>query len=683
MTATAVDPITLEVLREAFVSIVREMRITLVRTAYSSILYEGEDFSCVLMDGQAQIVAMSKGQDHPLHIVPIGWSMRAVRDKFGADIHPGDVFLHNDPYTGGTHLNDVAMLYPLFAPGAGGADELFVFPVVRAHWGDVGGMSPGSLSGAATEIFQEGVRIPPIRIVDRGLPNAAALDLIFANMRGLRERQGDFQAMVGTCRKAADRIEALAARYGPAVIRQAVAELMDRAEARMRHAIAALPDGAYDYEAHLESGRERLEPLTVRARVTVAGEALTVDLAGTSPQTAGPTNVGPAMAPTGAFTIVKSFLDPGSDVNSGAFRPLTVLTPPGTIVNANPPAPCGGMVEVKYCVETAVMGALAQALGGRVAGDLKGGGNHCYVGGPDPRTGETFIFYEYPAGGTGAHAAGDGNNTVRAWTESDMTTLQPIEAVEQLYPVRVERTAIREDSGGPGRWRGGLGLTREVRIQASGTRLSVLAEKAVLPPFGVSGGGSGGTNHFWVRRGGRPIEPSPLPGKVGGFPMEPDDVLVMDSSGGGGFGDPLERPLDALAADLAQGYVTPAAAAAVYGVVLNGGAIDAEASARRRAELLAARPRVRLSAAPGLEGGRGRAISLDAAIAARLGAGPGAVVELVNPAGAPLRAWVSEVRPGNGSVARVAPVALHMLAMAEGSVVEIRPVHSGTLGGSS
>ena len=163
-----VDPITLEVLREAFVSIVREMRVTLVRTAYSSILYEGEDFSCVLMDGHAQIVAMSKGQDHPLHIVPIAWSMKAVAERFGDDIHPGDIFLHNDPYTGGTHLNDVAMVYPLFAPAADGGRALFVFPVVRAHWGDVGGMSPGSLSGGATEIFQEGVRIPPVKIVDCG-----------------------------------------------------------------------------------------------------------------------------------------------------------------------------------------------------------------------------------------------------------------------------------------------------------------------------------------------------------------------------------------------------------------------------------------------------------------------------------------------------------------------------------
>jgi N-methylhydantoinase B len=671
----AVDPITLEVLRETFSSIVREMRVTLVRTAYSSILYEGEDFSCVLLDGDAQIVSMSKGQDHPLHIVPIGWSMKAVQEKFGDDIHPGDIFLHNDPYSGGTHLNDVAMLYPLFADG-----RLFVFPVVRAHWGDVGGMSPGSLTGDATEIFQEGVRIPPIRIVDRGTPNQAALDLIFANMRGPRERKGDFEAMIGTCRKAAERVEALAARYGAPVVRAAVVELMDRAEQRMRRAIAALPDGEYAYESHLESGRARLEPLSIRARVTVAGETITVDLTGTSPQTAAPTNVGPAMAPTGAFTILKAFLDPGTDVNSGAFRPLRVITPRGSIVNADAPAPCGGMVEVKYGVETAVMGALAQALDGRVAGDLKGGGNHCYVGGPDPRTGETFIFYEYPAGGTGGFDGGDGSNTVRTWTESDMTTLQPIEAVEQLYPIRIERTALRENSGGPGRWRGGLGLTREVRVLADASRLSVLAEKAVLPPFGVCGGGAGATNRFWVRRGDRPIQPSPLPGKVGGFPLLRDDVVLMESSGGGGFGDPLDRDPARVAADVAEGYVTLDAAARDYGVVWRDGAVDEAATATRRDALRAARVRVRLQPTSDLDADRGRLLRLDAGTAARLGVAPGAIVELVNPRGAPLRAWLAAVLPGDGGRAEIADGALRMLALPDRGIVEIRAVHSGALG---
>src|SRR3989441_432203 len=395
------DPITLEVVREALSAIVREMRITLVRTAYSSILYEGEAFSGGLMDRQAQIVAMSRGQDPPLHIVPIAWSMKAVREKFGDDIHPGDIFLHNDPYTGGTHLNDVAMIYPMFVPALertpapqGTTDELFLFPVVRAHWGDVGGMSPGSLSGQVTEIYQEGVRIPPIKVYERGRPNQAVLDLLFGNMRGPRDREGDFRAMIGTCRKAAERVEALLGRYGRATLEACITTLLDRAEQRMRQRIRELPRGEYRYEAYLEGGRERLEPLRVLATVRIAGEGVTVDLTGTSPQTSGPTNVGPAMAPTGAFTILKAFLDPGGEINSGAFRPLTVVAPEGTIVNARRPAPCGGMAEGKNCPESAGRGALGPADAGRGTGDLKGGGNHCYIGGPHARG--TLIFFQDP-----------------------------------------------------------------------------------------------------------------------------------------------------------------------------------------------------------------------------------------------------------------------------------------------
>jgi N-methylhydantoinase B len=600
--------ITLEVIREGLSSIVREMRVTLVRTAYSSILYEGEDFSCVLMDGDANIVAMSRGQDHPLHIVPISWSMKAVRERFGDDVRPGDIFLHNDPYTGGTHLNDVAMIYPMFAGG-----ELLLFPVVRAHWGDVGGMSPGSLSGQATEIYQEGVRIPPIRVYDRGRPNEAALELVFGNMRGPSDREGDFRAMIGTCRKAAERVQGLVARYGVRTLRAAISELLDRAEARMRARIGELPAGEYRYEAYLEGGRDRFEPLRVRARVAIEGDRITVDLGGTSPQTAGPTNVGPAMAPTGAFTIVKAFLDPGADVNSGAFRPLTVITPPGTIVNARRPAPCGGMVEVKYAVESAVMGALGQAIAGKVTGDIKGGGNHCYVGGPDPRTGDTFIFYEYPAAGTGAFDGGDGSNTVRAFTESDMTTIQPVEAVEQKYPLRVERTALRVDSGGAGRWRGGIGLVREVRLLADGAQLSVLAERSMLSPWGVAGGVSGAPNRFHVRRAGRDVEPSPVPGKVSGFPLVRDDVVVMQSSGGGGYGDPLERELGRVAEDLAEGVVTRETAERVYGVVVRD---DGAASGDGDAVRVRGRPR-RAAAPCGRRGPSSRSPSTTPSTSAR------------------------------------------------------------------
>ncbi|MFQ5828335.1 MAG: hydantoinase B/oxoprolinase family protein [Candidatus Methylomirabilia bacterium] len=664
-----IDPITLEVVREGLSSVVREMRVNLVRTSYSSILYEGEDFSCVLMDADAQLVAMSRGQDHPLHIVPVAWSMKAVREKFGTDIHPGDIFLHNDPYTGGTHLNDLAMIYPLFADG-----ELFLFPVIRAHWGDVGGMTSGSLSGGVTEIYQEGVRIPPIKVYERGRPNRAVLEVLFANMRVAKDREGDFRAMVGTCKKAAERVEGLMARYGTPRLRACIEELLDRAERRMRQRIRELPEGDYCYEAYLEGGRDRLEPLLIRARVTVAGDSITVDLTGSALQTAGPTNVGPAMAPTGAFTILKAFLDPGGEINSGAFRPLEVITPAGTVVNARLPAPCGGMVEVKYAVESAVMGALAQAIKGKVTGDLKGGGNHCYVGGADPRTGATFIFYEYPAGGTGAFEGGDGNNTVRTFTESDITTLQPVEAVEQKYPLRVERTSLRADSGGDGQWRGGLGLRHEVRLLAPRAQLSVLAEKAHLPPYGVCGGRSGAPNRFTVIRNGRELQPSAVPGKVSGFPLQEGDIVAMQSSGGGGYGDPLERDPALVARDLADGLISPAKAEAVYGVVLRGGVVDQAATKTRREQLGLATPAIRLRSEKGLEYKEGhRVCRLTRAAVARLGVGSGDIVELVGRQGAPLRAWV-EVDAAEGDHGCLSTDGLAMLGIGEGERVEIRRI---------
>ena len=260
-----------------------------------------------------------------------------------------------------------------------------------------------------------------------------------------------------------------------------------------------------------------------------------------------------------------------------------------------------------------------------------------------------------------------------------MTTLQPIEAIEQRYPVRVEATALRENSGGPGRWRGGLGLTRAVRILADHTRLSVLAEKAVLPPFGVCGGGAGATNRFYLTRDGREIPPSPLPGKVSAFPIVRGDILMMESSGGGGFGEPLERDPARVAADVAEGYVTPAAAEDVYGVALRNGEPDVERTRVLREVLRGRRRHVRIAPASDLDGERGRPLRLDATTAAALGVTTGAVVELVNPRGAPLRAWVIGLGPADGGRAQLAPAALAMLGVAPGAEVEIRAVHSGAL----
>jgi N-methylhydantoinase B len=496
--------------------------------------------------------------------------------------------------------------------------------------------------------------------------------LIFGNMRGPREREGDFRAMIGTCRKAAERVTALLAKYERPTLHTAIIELLDRAEQRMRRRIRELPRGQYAYEAYLEGGRDRLEPLRVRATVTIEDESITVDLTGTSPQTAGPTNVGPAMAPTGAFTILKSFLDPGGEINSGAFRPLRVIAPEGTVVNARRPAPCGGMVEVKYCVESAVMGALARAMEGKVTGDLKGGGNHCYVGGPTPGGEGTFIFYEYPAAGTGAFEGGDGNNTVRAFTESDITTIQPVEAIEQQYPLRVEACALRPDSGGPGRWRGGLGLVREVRVLTRDAQLSVLAEKGVLPPYGVCGGGAGALNRFYVRRGDAVIEPSPLPGKVSGFVLSPEDVVVMETSGGGGYGDALTRDPSRVAADVAEGVISRAVAEAAYGVVFDGDAVDEAATRARRWAIDAARVFVELHPTAALDEAQVSRIALARPTAERLGARAGAVVELIDPLGAPLRLWVAAISDGDGGQALISPASLRLLGVEAGTRVEIR-----------
>ncbi|MDP2268424.1 MAG: hydantoinase B/oxoprolinase family protein, partial [Deltaproteobacteria bacterium] len=343
------DPIRLEVIREGLISIIREMRVNLGRTAYSSVLYEGHDFSCCLMDGQGQLIAQEA--DMPAHIFPITWSVRKMISDF-KDIHQGDVFLHNNPYDGGTHLNDVALIYTMLIEG-----DLILFPVIRVHWGDVGGMTPGSLSGKTREIFQEGVRIPLMRVYERGIPNQEVLDLIFNNMRVPEERIGDFQAVLGTCLVAEKRIRELADRYGKAELQTYLEELVYRAEVRMRQMISTIPDGEYEFESYLDHSGNSEDPLYIRAKLLVKGDGIEVECTG-APSAEGPTNAGPAVTESGVFISLKSLLDPAGAINHGAFRPIKVKSEVGTIVHAQYPVPCGGFSEVRRGVEGAVMGAM-------------------------------------------------------------------------------------------------------------------------------------------------------------------------------------------------------------------------------------------------------------------------------------------------------------------------------------
>ena len=659
----------LELIRESLVAVVNEMRANVIHSSYSSIIYEGHDFSCALVAGDGRLIAQGV-DDNPIHNFAVPYSTTEVVRAFGDDIHEGDIFLHNDPYTGGTHLNDVLMLYPVFHDG-----RLAMFAATRCHWGDVGGMTPGSLSGRVQEVYQEGLRIVPTRICERGRMNDAWLTLLFDNMRITRERRGDFNTMLGTSRKAAEHIGRLFARFGGGALLDSIEDLIARAEKVMRGRIVGIPDGMYHAEGYLDSDGRSATPLRGRLTLTVDGDGIVADFTGSSPQCKGPTNVGPAMAFNAVASIVKSFLDPDTPVNHGSFNPIAIVNPPGSFLNATLPAPCGGMAECRALMCGLVVSALGQALPEKRVGDLKGGANHVYVSGPQRDRDDIFLFYEYPAAGTGGTTRTDGNHAVRAFPEGDFNAVQSAEVVEAQCPLRIESHGLREGSCGDGEFRGGLGLRRDVRILGDAASLSVLGDKNIIPPFGVAGGVGGAANRFTVIRDGKTVEPSPIPGKVGDFALERGDVVRMETSGGGGYGDPLARAPERVQDDVALGYLDRDQARERYGVVIGaGGDVDATATRNQRARLGAAREfaAVTVSNESDLDGPR-RRIRLPGEIARRLDIESGGLVEVATPdCGAALRGWAEIAHRADLALSAEALAALGAKA---GDTVEVRAVH--------
>jgi len=538
---SAADLMTSAVVRESFGSIVREMRRSMVRSSYSSIIYEGYDFSCVLVDGQGRLVAES-GEDHPFHIIPVGTAVPGVL-KQHREIGPDDIFLHNDPYTGGTHLNDVAVIWPVFEDG-----RPVFFVVIRSHWGDVGGMTPGSLNGNAVDVFQEGLRLDYLKIPRSG--ESEVLRLIFDNVRATREAVSDFHSVLGICRVAELRLRELMRKYGLSTLNASTDAILDASERRLRAAIASLPSGTWRHRAYLDGNASTSHPLHVEMALTIDGDSVHADFTGTSTQVRAPLNAGPAIAPTAVLTVIKSFLDPRGAINSGTLRVLTVTTPEGTIVCARPPAPCGGMNEVRFACDAAAMGALGQVIPERITGDVRGTSNHTYIGN------RHFIFYEYPSGGTGGSHKGDGSHAVRAFNEGENVSIQSTEVVEATYPLRILRNEIRLDSAGIGKYRGGCGLVREVEVGCDDALFSLLSDRNVVPPAGVNGGGPGAPNRYRVYRRGSEIDFTTFPGKVAGFPLARGDVVRMESSGGGGWGDARERSNEALDDDCVDELVS-------------------------------------------------------------------------------------------------------------------------------
>ncbi|MFI5021415.1 MAG: hydantoinase B/oxoprolinase family protein [Alphaproteobacteria bacterium] len=641
---SALDPITLEVLTEGLISVVREMRATVFRTARSVAIYEAKDFSCGLFDPATQVIAQS--EDIGAHVVPLPWSVKYAMEDFGNDLEPGDVIVLNDPYRGGTHLNDVTLIYPVFAD-----DRLIFFPAVREHWADVGGMVPGSLAGTATEIYQEGVRIPPIKLVERGTINKAAMDLILCNMRVPDERLGDFHAGMAACHTAERRIHELVARYGLDTLLECVRVNLARSEARMREQILRIPDGEYYYEDYLETFDEgRLDPLLLPLRLTVRGDFLKADFTGASPQVPVPVNSTLAVTAASVFITLKSVLDPTAPINHGSFRPVEVVAPERTIVNVKHPAPAGSHGEIRKRVVAAMIGALSQVVPELVSADIHRTSFHNLIGGIHPKTGKEYVHYEWASGGNGAFAEADGASAMATIDWGDLTTVQPSEVLETRFPLLVEWSRLGIGSGGDGEHRGGLGMRRALRLTSGTASYSLLADGAVVPPFGVLGGVSAAPVDSFVIRDGRELKFA-TPGKVGGFALRAGDVVVLQSAGGGGYGDPLLRPAAQVAHDVAEGYVTEARALECYGVVLRtDGSPDEAATAALRFKIEESRLRLTVAecAEPLYAAGRysrHRICRLSPEDAARLGAAEDDILELVGKSGPALRAW-AVIDPG-------------------------------------
>jgi N-methylhydantoinase B len=556
------DAATFEVVKNSLYAIAEEMKVVLAKTAYSPILKVAGDYSCGVFDVHGEMVA--QGPDLPIHLGSMPDAVKAVIAAWGEEIAPGDVFIHNDPYFGGSHLPDVNVVSPAFIDGA-----VLGYCCVRAHWPDIGSATPGSY-GAVTEIYGEGLRLPPVRLYRAGEVNRDVEQIIFNNVRTPEERRGDMRAQVAANRRGVERLQTVARKYGFAKLQCIMNEVMEYSESMMRTLIRELPDGEGAFEDQcdgdgvIEAGAAHDEPFTIRLSVQKTGDRIVVDFTGTDPQVPGPMNAPLSVTASGVFAALKMALDSRGVVppNSGAWRPIEVRAPRGTVVNAQFPAPVVyANHEISHRVCDMVFGALAQIMPERVMACSQGTSAVLTLGGVDYRSGERYVSYETIKGGFGARPTKDGINAVASGISNTMNT--PIEVLEMSFPVRVERYELIPDSGGAGRYRGGLGARRTWRILGNQAMVTVCCERATSPPFGIAGGAAGTPARISV------VDPQGTErvlNSKGSFSAPADSLVTFEVPGSGGFGPPAARDPEALRADLRDGYVSSASAIRDYGV---------------------------------------------------------------------------------------------------------------------
>ncbi|PWB61445.1 MAG: hydantoin utilization protein B [Bradyrhizobiaceae bacterium] len=575
------DPVTLAVLKGRLEQIVDEMDATLYRSAFNPIIAEARDACHGLYHAETGATLVQGGKGLPIFVGAMAFAVKAVIDKVAADaaagrdtLSPGDIFLFNDPYDGGTHLNDFRLVRPLFRQG-----RLFCWLASVGHWLDIGGNVPGGFNARATESFQEGVRIPPVKFARGGVINEDIVAILSANSRVPTSNYGDLNGQLNALELGERRLEELLDEYGEATITAAFDAFTARAEALMRDAIAALPDGTYGFEDFLDNDGITDVPLRIALDLTIAGDRMTLDFSRSSPPCAGPLNIAYSTSVACCYVALKHVF---TDVpaNAGCLAPITFVIPDTTLLGVKAPKPVGGYTETILRVIGVVFGALAKAVPERATAGPFGTINALSLAGHRD-DGARWVMFCFFGGGLGGNPESDGlshaNNPIST------ATIPPAEILEAAYPVMFTQWALRPDSAGAGRHRGGLGAVYEIEVLAkSGADVFLLGERGKFPPFGVNGGAPGALNRFvWQTDTGEASPP--LASKVTDVKVRSGQRVRLETPGGGGFGPPEERAPEAVGRDVRLGYVSRAAAESVYHVALTeSGEVDAAATARLR-----------------------------------------------------------------------------------------------------
>lgn len=540
-----IDPVTTQVIANRLLGISEEMGVTLIRASYSPNVKERGDCSTAVFNSRGQVIAQA--QRVPMHL---GSMLGAVQGLIGRAVDPGDMFLVNDPYSGGgQHLPDLNVVAPVFRDG-----RLVGFVANIAHHADVGGMLPGSEAASCRTIFQEGLRIPPVRIIRGGELSQDILDIVLLNTRTPRERLGDLRAQFAANKVGIDGYLAVCDKYGVELVAEAVDEYLAYTARRFRNAIAHLPEGTYSAEDWLDQDEEGSAPVPLRLVLTMRGAKLRFDFSGTGPQLVTSRNVPLGALHATVYTVCKNLLDPDLPPNSGYYDSIEIVAPPGSLVNPLPPAAVGVRALTCAVVGDTVAAALSSAIPDKA---LAGCGPHhqILIAGRAAENGDFYVDYETFAGASGARPYHDGTDAVRIHASGSSNL--PVESLEHAYPVRVECYELRADSGGAGRFRGGMGVRRDYRVLAPAT-ISVSAERQRVAPRGLEGGHDGATGEFHVNG-------TLLPSAAAEHPLQTGDVVTILTPGGGGHGSPLQRDREAVVRDVREDRVSLERARMHYG----------------------------------------------------------------------------------------------------------------------